>query len=347
MILRRAPITVLLVLMLTAAACTSDDPTVLESGELLRGVNLSGAEFGFENLPGEFGVDYIYPSTADVEYFTGLGASVIRLPFRWERLQLEPGGALDPVELARLDAAVDAITGNGAAVIVDPHNFARYDGAVVGGDDLAVDALSDLWARLALRYRDNELVILGLMNEPFEMSSEVWVDQANRSIAAIRETGADNLILVPGNEYSGAHAWDEDFYGTPNSEAMLAIVDPGDNFAIEVHQYLDGDSSGGAPECVSSTVGSERLEDFNDWLGDHDLRGFLGEFAGGESDVCSQALTDMLRFVEANDDRWLGWTYWGAGPWWGDYIFEIQPDASGAIDDPQMVVLAQFFAEPS
>lgn len=44
-----------------------------------------------------------------------------------------------------------------------------------------------------------------------------------------------------GNAWTGAHSWFQDWYGTPNSEVMDGIVDAGDNFVFEIHQYLDGD----------------------------------------------------------------------------------------------------------
>ena len=53
----------------------------------LTGVNLFGAEFGEQNLPGTFFVDYRYPSSQEVDYFIGKGMNTFRLPFRWERLQ--------------------------------------------------------------------------------------------------------------------------------------------------------------------------------------------------------------------------------------------------------------------
>ena len=51
------------------------------------GVNLSGAEFGQNILPGTYGTQYTYPTTAEVDYYKGKGMNMIRLPFRWERLQ--------------------------------------------------------------------------------------------------------------------------------------------------------------------------------------------------------------------------------------------------------------------
>ena len=309
-----------------------------ELGAMYQGVNLAGADFGYEQLPGEFGTDYTYPTDEEVRFFTSQGMNVFRLPFLWERLQPEPYIELNEAELARIDAFVDSANAAGATVVLDPHNYARYYDTIVGSQDFNVSAFGDFWARVASHFVDNGQVIFGLMNEPADMETELWLSDANVAIAAIRETGAKNLILVPGNDYTAAHSWNADWYGTPNSVAMLDIVDPMDNFASEVHQYLDSDNSGTSPGCVNSTIGSERLVEFTAWLYENDQRAFLGEFAGGENKECLDALDDMLRHIEANGSVWMGWTYWAAGPWWGDDIFEIEPGPDG-INDAQMEVL--------
>lgn len=62
---------------------------------------------------------------------------------------------------------------------------------------------------------------------------------------------------------------------------MLNIQDSGNNFAFDVHQYLDADASGTSPNCVNTSIGVERLTSFTNWLYTNNKRGFLGEFAGG------------------------------------------------------------------
>ncbi|MCC6596924.1 MAG: cellulase family glycosylhydrolase [Rhodanobacteraceae bacterium] len=324
----------------------------------LRGVNLAGAEFAVDSsgqgkLPGVFGFDYIYP---DARYSPGYttpaallsrGMTTFRLPFRWERLQPQRGAALDPSEWGRLTVTVKGLTDKGAKVILDPHNYARYGRAVIGSAAVPNVHFADLWRRLAVAFKANPNVIFGLMNEPFDMPTEQWVRAANVAINAIRATGALNLVLVPGNGWSGAHSWADDWYGTPNARAMLAIVDPADTMAFEAHQYLDRDSSGTNPACVSATVGAERMRPFTEWLRAHKKKGFLGEFAGGDSPTCLAALDNLLAYLEANRDVYLGWTYWAAGPWWGSAWTSLEP--RNGVDRPQMQVLARHLvatAEP-
>jgi endoglucanase len=121
---------------------------------------------------------------------------------------------------------------------------------------------------------------------------------------------------------------------------MRGIVDAGHNMVFEAHQYLDADSSGTSPNCVSATIGAERLQVFTAWLRTNGYRGFLGEFAGGANATCNQAVSNMLTYVEANADVWTGWTWWAAGPWWGSYMYSIEPN--GGTDQPQMATLAPY-----
>jgi endoglucanase len=312
----------------------------VSSMPMLRGVSLSSAEFAETSLPGNYGTTYVYPTTDEAAHWLDMGMSVIRLPFRWERLQQAQLADFDAAEQYRLDTLVSFITSKGGYVLVDPHNYARYYGGVIG-QDVPATAFADFWSRLASLFKDNDHVIFALMNEPNNMATETWVDDANVAIAAIRKTGATNLILVPGNAWTGAWSWNQSGYGTPNGNALLNIVDPGNNFAIEVHQYLDGNASGSdMANCVSSTIGSERLQDFTSWLTQHGLRGFLGEFAGSTSGTCLAALDDMLKYIEANPAQWLGYTYWAAGPWWGGSTGSIEPQ--NGQDLPQTQVMQKY-----
>src|SRR4029077_20394429 len=60
---------------------------VAASAQEYEGVNLSGAEFGESQLPGNYGAQYPYPTSAEIDYYLDVVLNVFRVPFRWERLQ--------------------------------------------------------------------------------------------------------------------------------------------------------------------------------------------------------------------------------------------------------------------
>ncbi|QHG85640.1 glycoside hydrolase family 5 protein [Xanthomonas cucurbitae] len=324
----------LLLLVLTPLAHAQDGNRLK-----LVGVNLSGAEIKSSQKPGVPGVDYRYPSAEEYGYFAGKQMNVIRLPILWERLQPTAGGALDPAQLAAIQQALANARAAKLYLILDVHNYARYYGQTIGSPQVPIATFTDLWRRLAIAFKHDNRVIFGLMNEPYGIDPRAWAVAAQASIDTIRQTGASNLILVPGALWSGAHSWYSTDAGESNAVAMASIHDPLNRYAIEVHQYLDADSSGTTAGCVSATVGVERLRSFTQWLRLHRKRGFLGEFGTGHNATCNRALNNMLDDLERNGDLWLGWTWWAAGAWWkADYPFNVHPDTQGR-DKPQMSVL--------
>jgi cobalamin biosynthesis Mg chelatase CobN len=65
-------------------------------------------------------------------------------------------------------------------------------------------------------------------------------------------------------------------------------------------------------------------------------KGFLSEIAAANTTLCLTALDNMLNFVDANTDVWVGWTAWAAGTWWQEsYLNLLEPYANGQ-DRPQM-----------
>lgn len=306
-----------------------------------RGVNLSGAEFG--DLGGAYGHAYIYPSEDTIRYFVNKGFDTVRLPFRWERLQPTLNAEFDPEEMNRLTGSIDLMRQYGLRVIIDPHNYARYNGKVIG-DEVPNSAYADLWTRLATIYMNAPDIVFGLMNEPYDVTASHWLQSANAATAAIRATGANNLILVPGTAWTGAHSWENDGYGGANGTVMLGYVDTGNNSAFEVHQYFDDDFSGHKGNCSRAADAVDALDRFTGWLRKNGQRGFLGEFGVVKDPTCIAALTKMVSVVEKNRDVWTGWTYWAAGDWWPeDEDLNIQPTAKG--DKPQLAGLSPYLKD--
>ncbi|ACA13105.1 glycoside hydrolase family 5 protein [Xylella fastidiosa subsp. multiplex] len=303
------------------------------------GINLAGPEFSPSNKPGVLYKDYLYPSASDYAYVVKKGMNIVRLPVLWERVQPTLNDALDATQLNLILNAVEQAKAQKLHIILDIHNYAKHNDELIGSDNVPISAFADLWKRLSLQFANDKAVIFGLMNEPHEITSTTWAKAAQAAINAIRSTGARNLVLVPGTAYSGAHSWLSSYYGIPNGEALLNINDPAKHMTFEVHQYTNENSTGTTGECISTTIGAEKLEAFTNWLRTYHKTGFLGEFATGNNDTCNQALEGMLSYIEENADVWLGLTWWGYNPWFSpNYPFNLYPNSDGS-DKPQMSIL--------
>jgi len=75
-------------------------------GQFSRGVNLAGAEFGENNLPGTLGHDYTFNSETTYRYFGAKNLNLIRVMFRWERLQPVLHGPLDANYLSGMKSII-------------------------------------------------------------------------------------------------------------------------------------------------------------------------------------------------------------------------------------------------
>ncbi|MCO6185305.1 glycoside hydrolase family 5 protein [Rhizobium sp. L1K21] len=306
------------------------------SATCFRGVNLAGAEFG--DLGGTYGQNYIYPSKETIRYFADKGLNTIRLPFLWERLQPILGSDFDQDELKRLRETVDAARAEHLNIILDVHNYAYFAGSMIGSHSTTVADFADLWARLAKEFANQPDISFGLMNEPHDIEAETWLDASNQAIAAIRKTGAKNLVLVPGTIWTGAHSWFATTEVGNNAETMINIVDPGNNFAYEFHQYLDSNFSGTHDNCPRATDAVSALENVTAWLKENGKRGFLGEFGGSSDAACLKGMAAMVDYVNREKSVWLGWTYWAGGDWWpASEPLNIQPHDGK--DRPQITSL--------
>ncbi|MBN2525713.1 MAG: glycoside hydrolase family 5 protein [Deltaproteobacteria bacterium] len=321
------------------------------SGLPFVGVNMSGPEWDGGANGAEWPNQYL---TRDYEsylkFFRSWGMTTVRLPFKWEYLQPKLGKAFDEAELEKMKITVFHLREYRAKVLIDMHNYARYGNDLIGSQEVSFEDYADAWRRLAEIFKPYPEVMFGIMNEPYDMPTMQWVAGANAAIKAIRDAGAQNLIFVNGNGWSGAHNWEQTWPDTPdeavsNAEAMLLIDDPlgDDHLIFEVHQYLNENSSDwGICECTSwdrtngcadETVGTFRMQGFTDWLRLNNRKGFLGEFGAKDDSVCISALDDQLKHVEENDDVYVGWTWWAAGPGCTSWQRPIDPECW----DEQMV----------
>jgi endoglucanase len=306
----------------------------------LRGLNISGAELNGSKLPGRHGFDYIYPDARDIRQFASLGATALRIPINWARLQPTPYGDLDASELSRLSAVVKLGQELDLCIIVDAHNYGGHGTAVLGTAELPGRALSDFWIKVAAAIPYANHVAFGLMNEPAKLQIPAWAAIAKQTVLDLRKNGSPHLLLVSGGRWSGAHEWFKSIGGDSNANAFATLVDPLNRIAIEVHQYADQYGTGTKTDCIAAARMEKILSAVADWGTKNNKRLFLGEFGTSNSPECIATLRTQIE--SASDVQWAGWTYWAAGRWWSkSYPFNAQP--LGSEYPPQLSTLIEFF----
>lgn len=267
---------------------------------------------------------------------------MIRLPFNLSRIYPIPYSPLSVTENECIKSIVDYCLSKGMRVLLDPHDYGFiYDNPagvkrLIGVDTQGTNMFADFWNRMATMYKNYSNVIFGLMNEPYQQTAAEWHSGAIPAIKAIRASGATQLILIPGTLWTGARTW--------NSSGNAAVWagfndDPLNNFAFEMHQYLD-DGSGKHKECMVNS--SRRLEVATAWLTANKFNGFLAEFGFTSDPSCADEAPALLDYLSANSHVWIGWTYWCGGLHYpSDYFFLLDPlsFAPPIIDRPQMPIL--------
>ncbi|KAF1960039.1 endoglucanase precursor [Byssothecium circinans] len=283
------------------------------------GINESGAEFGEGNFTGVYGKEFIWYDFNTIDQFIAQGVNMFRLNFLMERLTPNKLTApLDKLYLGNLTEQVNYITSKGAYAMIQPHNYGRFYKEII--TDTA--GFKTWWKTLAEQYKNNDLVVFDTNNEYHDMDQQLVFNLNQASIDGIREAGATKQYITPeGNSWSGAWTW----VSSGNGASLINLKDPQNKLIYQMHQYLDVDGSGSHAECVSATIFSERLKAATQWLKDNKKQGFLGEFAAGPNAQCLSALQDGMQYLADNKDVWTGAAWWAAGPWWGDYMYSMEP----------------------
>jgi endoglucanase len=306
------------------------------------GVNLAGAEFG-EKMPGAFGEDYTYPTAGDLDYFKAKGLTLVRLPFKWERIQPVLGADLDQAELERMKKVVLMAQERNIWVLLDMHNYCRRkekgEYLIIGSEKLPALTVADAWRRLATEFKGFKNIWgYGLMNEPHDMpSKDTWFTIAQGVIDKIRTVDRQTTIVVAGDSWSSALRWPVE------SDHLKELQDPSDALIFEAHIYFDHDGSGSyksafEKEMADDHTGITRAKPFVEWLKKNNKRGFVGEYGVPDNDSrWLNTLDKMLSYLQQNG---VNGTYWAAGPWWGDHFMSVQPKKGN--DQPQIKILSRY-----
>lgn len=291
------------------------------------GVTVSGPEF--QNAM------YTDGSYKGYQYFHSKGLTMIRIPFKWERLQPTLQGNLDPEQLNNYTNMITQAAKAGENVIIEPHNFAHYNGNALSVADQ--NNFSDLWSRLAEQFKNNKAVWgYELMNEPHDIPGDcqTWAALSQSAIDTIRKTDTTHYILVPGYNWQSAVDWQN------SSDCLKNLQDPANKLVYSAHEYFDEDKSGTyKSSCTDTNIGVTRAQPFLNWLATNNKIGMFTEY-GIPPDACWQTTLTQFMDVISTNPNIIGGIYWAAGPAWGDYPLSVEPKDD--TDKPQMSILEKY-----
>ncbi|EPS38995.1 hypothetical protein H072_7244 [Dactylellina haptotyla CBS 200.50] len=308
------------------------------SGKKVRyaGVNIAGFDFGMSTSGTQNAPEIIDVSSTGVtqmQHFVNNDKfNIFRLPAGWQfLLNNNLGGTLDSNNFGKYDRLVQGCLNTGAMCIIDVHNYARWNGGVIGQGGPSDDQFVSLWTQLAKKYAGQSRIIFGVMNEPHDININTWAATVQKVVNAIRNAGANSqIILLPGNSYTSA----QEFVSNGSGALLNAITNPGGsktNLVFDVHKYLDSDNSGTHTDCVTNGI-SAAFQPLATWLRSVGRQALLSETGGGNVDSCVTYVCQMLDFLNANNDVYLGWTSWAAGGWQASWNYVLTEVPNGNTD---------------
>jgi endoglucanase len=290
------------------------------------GVNIAGFDFGC-TIDGSCALTGSNKPYNIVSQGTAIGQmnhfvkddtlNTFRLPVGWQfLLNNKLGGTLDATNFAQYDSLVQGCLKSGASLcILDLHNYARWNGQIVGQGGPADAQLADVWKQLAQKYGSQSKIAFGVMNEPHvshpldqyllntnNLSQDIpditkWASTVQAVVTAIRNAGAkSNLILLPGNGFTSA----ETFVSSGSAAALAKVKNPDgttSNLIMDVHKYLDSDNSGTHTECVKNNIDTA-FKPLATWLKQNNRKAMLTETGGGNTASCEKYLCEELQFLK-------------------------------------------------
>jgi hypothetical protein len=211
-------------------ACVSvSGASLLRDGQpwVPKGVQLVGFVAPPQALRGEYVAAHAHFGQAEMDAAKRYGADLIR--FQISHPGLDASSAL--YSTSYVDSVVNAVRlarKNGFSVIVSVQD--QQPSGETKPRPLPDDATVSVWQRLAPKFSSDAGVMFEVFNEPFKAAAPknwpIWQDTMQRTIDAIRGTGAHNVVIVEG--LGMAH----------NFERAPPLNDPTGQIAYAVHPYF-------------------------------------------------------------------------------------------------------------
>ncbi|KAG1826304.1 glycoside hydrolase family 5 protein [Suillus variegatus] len=302
------------------------------------GVNIAGFDFGC-GTDGTCIISEVVPPVYQLSGVDGLGQmqhfvnddgyNVFRLPVGWQYLTYNQStSVLNETQFSNYNMLVSDCLSTGAHCEIDIHNYARYDGEIIGQGGPTNEVFAELWYNIASYWQNETNVIFGVMNEPHDIPNITTWAESVQAFTAIREAGAiTQMILLPGNNYTSA----ETFVSSGSAEALGMVRNPDGTFTnliMDVHKYLDYDNSGTHAPCVTNNI-EDSWYPLSTWLRANGRQALNTETGGGNVDSCVGYISQQIGYQAAQSDVILGYLGWSAGSFATDYVLSEVPYYNG------------------
>lgn len=270
----------------------------------LYGVNRSGAEYAC--ISGYAAIDGGQPSSAFIAQMVARHIHVVRIPMNedcWLNVNMGTSTYGGATYQNAIDALVRAYNAAGIYVLLDLHWGAPGTTKATGQEKMAdADHSPAFWSGVAAHFKNWPGVLFDTFNEPQLISWSCWLNGSNCGLSysvagqqqlvnAIRSTGAQNVTMVEGTQ------WSEDLTGVNANWPS----DPTHNLMVQAHVYNTG-------YCVTTSCWSSQ---FAPVASVHPL--FVGEF--GQTGTTSTTNDDALYAWMITQQGVSGWTAWTYNNW--------------------------------
>ena len=211
--------------------------------------------------------------------------------------------------------------------MIDIHNFARWNGGIIGQGGPTDEQFVAVWTQLATKYAANPKVVFGVMNEPHDLDIVIWARTCQKVVTGIRNAGArTQMILLPGTNFDSAAT----LVSSGSAEALMAITNPdgsNDGLLLDIHKYLDEDNSGTHSECVTDNTAA--FATVAEFLRQKGRKGLVSETGASSAASCMTAFCAQNAFINANSDVFVGLVAWAAGSFGSSYLLSLTPTKQG------------------
>jgi hypothetical protein len=269
----------------------------------LHGVDKSGAEY--ECLGGP----QVFDGPSDANSVTVLQSwaiNIVRLPVNEDCWLGINGAAVGGTTYQNsIVAYVNLLTAANIAAIIDLQWNAP--GTTLANQQVPMpdaDHAPAFWASVATTFKSNSSVIFDLFNEPYPDSNQdsaaAWACLKNGGtcpgvsypaagmqslVNAVRGTGSNNIVMVPGVQYT--NVLDQWLANKP--------TDPSGNLVASWHSYAD-------QVCANQSCWDSMVKPVL-----QSVPLIAGEI--GEGDCADTYITPLMTYLDANGANYLGWAW--------------------------------------